>query len=449
MGHEVGASHPFNAATGNCGGNGVSNTNAEPGSGSTIMAYAGICGSKNDLQPHSDPQFHAVSLDEITAYTINGAGHSCAAETATGNTAPVVNAGNNYSIPKSTPFVLTGSATDADSDPLTYSWEQTDVGGPFGDWDKPVGNAPLFRSFPPVTTPVRYFPKISDVVNNDTTIGEILPSYGRTMHFRLTARDNRAGGGGVCFDEIAVGVSGSAGPFVVTEPNTNVSWTVGNFKTITWNVAGSNIAPVNCANVAIELSTDGGLTFPVTIMSTTPNDGQEEIIVPNNVTAAARIRVRSVGNIFYDISDKNFAIQASQENTFVFSNPEPVIACANGTTGTVISTNGLNGFSNLITLSASGNPAGTMVVFSGNPINPGSSDSISLQGNIPDGVYSITITGTAGSVVKTKIIQFTIGSPAEAPVNSSPADNSIGQPLNPTLEWFWCIRCAKLYSANL
>lgn len=309
MGHEFGGVHTFNAATGNCDNNEDSTANAEPGSGSTVMAYAGICDPLNDLQPNSDPQFHALSLDRITDYITNGAGSKCGVQTPTGNTPPVVNAGADYTIPKSTPFVLTGSATDADKDSLTYSWEETNVGGPFGDWKTPHGDAPIFRSFSPVVTPTRYFPKMSDILNNTTTIGEELPTYARTLKFRLTARDNHAGGGGICSDEILVAVDGKSGPFSVVNPDTATTWDAGTFKIIKWNVNNTNIAPVNCADVSIELSADGGLTFPVTLLASTPNDGSEEIIVPDNITAAARIRVKAVNNIFFDVSNKNFKIQ--------------------------------------------------------------------------------------------------------------------------------------------
>lgn len=309
MTHLFGANHTFNAETGSCNGNGNLTSNAEPGSGSTIMGYAGICDPANDLQTNSDPQFHAVSLNEVTDFITNGTGSSCAVQTSTGNTPPVVNAGSNYTIPKSTPFVLTGSATDADKDALTYSWEEVNVGGPFGDWKSPKGDAPIFRSFPPVTTPIRYFPKMSDILNNTTTIGEVLPTYSRTLNFRLTARDNRAGGGGVCYGEMSVAVDGKAGPFKVTSPDTATTWDVGTFKMITWDVNNTNVAPVNCANIAIELSNDGGQTFPVTLVASTPNDGAEEIIAPDNITTTARIRIRAVDNIFFDISNKNFKIQ--------------------------------------------------------------------------------------------------------------------------------------------
>jgi hypothetical protein len=311
IGHEFGAHHPFNSNTGYCGDAGQQSitTNDEPGSGSTIMAYGGICGSDN-LQLHSDPYFNGINFDEITQYAFNGSGNSCPVATLTGNNAPIAVAGAAYIIPTSTPFVLTGSATDPDGDALTYCWEQVDVGGPFGAWNTPAGNAPAFRSFLPVSSDSRSFPQISDVINNTTTIGEILPSYARTMHFRLTARDNKANGGGVCFSETSVTTINNAAPFKVTYPDVkDIKWNAGTTEIINWNPVGTMSSPINCANVMIVLSVDGGLTYPYILTASAANTGSAQIQVPAIATNQARIKVMSVGNIFYDISDNDFAIQ--------------------------------------------------------------------------------------------------------------------------------------------
>ncbi len=311
LGHQYGGNHTFNGNAGSCsGGNRNAATAWEPGSGTTIMAYAGICGSQN-IQSNSDDHFHSGSIDEIRAYTTLGSGNSCAAITATGNSAPVVNAGGDYVIPLNTPFMLTGSASDPDGDPLTYNWEQRDL-GPAGAPNSPVGNAPIFRSFPSKTTPVRIFPQISDIVNNTQTLGEILPSYARTLHFRLTVRDNNVSpsAGGVDFDEMEVTVAAGTGPFLVTAPNTAVTWEVGSPATVSWDVANTDQSPVSCASVDIELSTDGGLTYPTTLLLGTPNDGSASVQVPNSVTTTARVRVICSDNIFFDISNTNFEIEA-------------------------------------------------------------------------------------------------------------------------------------------
>ena len=438
MGHQFGANHTFNSEQGACGGNGVQGINVEPGSGSSIMAYAGICAPEN-LQNNSDAQFQTLSFDEIVDYSNFGSGNNCPVKTSTGNSAPVVNAGAAYTIPASTPFVLTGSATDINGDALTYSWEQVDVGGPFAVWNAPSGDAPLFRSFAPITAAFRHFPKLSSQIGNTTVIGEILPAYSRTMHFRLTARDNKAGGGGVCYAETTVSSSAAGGPFVVTSPNASgIVWFVNDFQTITWNTAGTAAAPVNCANVSIQLSIDGGLTFPVTILAGTPNDGTEEIQVPNNVSNNVRIRVMAVGNIFYDFSNNNLSIQTSPTATFSFNNPTTVAACSAASGTATLKTASLGGFTTNIALSASLNPAGTTVSFGASIIAPGGSTTVTLNNtnSLTPGSYTIKITGVAGAVTKTRDLVFIVGAGPVAPASlTTPVNDSIGLPVRPSFSW--------------
>jgi hypothetical protein len=313
MGHQFGANHSFNGNEGSCsGGNRHASTAYEPGSASTIMGYAGICGSQ-DLQPNSDDYFHGVSLDEIIAYTTLGSGKNCPVVTSTGNSAPVVDAGvGGFTIPKNTPFTLTGSAIDPDGDSLSYTWEEFDL-GPAGHPDSPSGSAPIFRSFTPVTVPWRTFPKISDLVNNTHTIGELLPAYTRSLTFRLTARDNHVSpsAGGVGNDSITFSVTNLAGPFQVIVPNTAVTWWVGTQSTVTWDVANTNTSPVNCTGVNILLSTDGGYTYPFTLATNTPNDGSATVPVPNTPTTSARVKVACANNIFFDISNTDFVVNGS------------------------------------------------------------------------------------------------------------------------------------------
>lgn len=319
MGHQFGAGHTFNASTGSCSGNGVTNISYEPGSGSTIMAYAGICGGGNDFQSHSDAYFHSASLEQISNFITTGNGLTCAAQTLSSNTNAVVPAFTGlYSIPFKTPFELTApTATDLTADTLTYCWEQRNAGG--ADFGKTLAltttDGPLFRSFLPSASPTRIFPTLPKLIGNYTTPGEKLPDVARSMTFRVTERDIYQGWGAFNFpsDAIVLDVVNTMNPFAVTSPVTGDSWTGNTFKTVTWDVSGTTSAPISCPTVDILLSVDGGYTYPYTLASGTANDGSETIKVPSvhTPTNFARIKVRSVGNVFFNLNVGNFDIEVN------------------------------------------------------------------------------------------------------------------------------------------
>jgi hypothetical protein len=308
MGHQFGANHTFTFS--------VEGTDAqiEPGSGSTIMGYAGITGS-TDVQAHSDDLFAVVSIAQNTTY-IKSASGSCAVVISTGNTAPVVKAGSNKTIPKSTPFALTGTATDVDAaDVLSYIWEQVDIyQNTSNTLPRPKSKSgPIFRTYDYSNSTVRYFPSMQHIL--DGSLGwkwEALPSVSRTLSFRFTARDNHTGGGNNKSASVLITVDSTAGPFKITTQNKSnaETWHGNETKTITWDVNNTDITPVNCASVNILLSTDGGITYPTTLAFKTPNDGTQDIIVPNLSTTKARIKIEAAGNIFFTINDTSFAIQS-------------------------------------------------------------------------------------------------------------------------------------------
>jgi subtilisin-like proprotein convertase family protein len=298
VGHQFGGNHTQNN---NC--QRSSTSSFEPGSASTIMGYAGIC--PPNVQNNSDAHFHARSILEMTNFVLSGSA-SCRQLSASGNTAPVVSAGSNFTIPNGTAFRLTGSATDANGDALTYCWEQYNNNV---STQPPLTTAtagPNFRSVVPSTSPTRFFPRFQDVLNgNLAPTWEVVPTVARTMTFALTVRDNRAGAGMTNRADMTV-TTAAVGPFRVTSPSLNESINTSANTNITWDVAGTTANGINTANVNILISTDGGTTF-TTLLANTPNDGNQVVTMPSTPAVNCRIMIEAVGNIFYAVSP-NFAL---------------------------------------------------------------------------------------------------------------------------------------------
>lgn len=337
MGHQFGGNHTQNN---NC--NSVAAARREPGSASTIMGYAGICAP--NVQNNSDDYFHGYNLQEISNEILSN-GHQCEVITALNNTPPVINStSGNIVVPISTPFILTGHATDVDGDVLSYLWEQMDNEA---TTQPPVATAtggPNFRSFDPSLDSNRYFPNLASLASNGPFTWEVLPSVARVMDFRLSVRDNHGAGSCNDYTDVTVTTNASAGPFVVTYPSaTGITWVGGSSQTVTWSVANTNVAPINCTDVRILLSIDGGQTYPYVLSSTTPNDGTETISCPNVSTNTARVMVMSGAQTFFDISNNNFTITCGTTQTPVF-NALPV-ACQNDAAFSLPSTsdNGISG----------------------------------------------------------------------------------------------------------
>ncbi|PSL42380.1 putative secreted protein (Por secretion system target) [Chitinophaga niastensis] len=351
VGHQFGANHTFSMSNEGTG------VNVEPGSGITIMGYAGI--TAQNIAPHSIDIYHAASIAQIQS---NLSGKTCPITIGINNATPVVNAGGNFTIPISTPFALTGSATDATAgNVLTYCWEQNDNASSSQTGTSSVASptkasGPNWISFSPTTSPTRYFPKMATILAGGLVSGplpggsagantEALSSVSRTLGFRLTVRDNAPYSstapvtiGQTNFADMTVTVSNSSGPFAVTAPNTAVSWAGNSSQTITWSVANTTAAPVSCANVKISLSTDGGTTFSP-LLASTPNDGSEVVTIPNTPTTTARIKVEAVGNIFFDISNTNFTITSGSS----CASPTGLTASAIATTSATVGWTAVSG----------------------------------------------------------------------------------------------------------
>ncbi len=320
MGHQYGGNHTQNN---NCQ---RSSASYEPGSASTIMGYAGIC--PPNVQNHSDDYFHGFNINEMWNFIKNGQGQ-CSVQTPTNNLPPVADAGADYTIPKSTPFILRGAATDPDGDALSYCWEQQNNNPAPMPPQNTSTVGPAFRSIDPMESSDRYMPALPTVLNNLTqSTWEVVPSVSRTMNFRLTVRDNAASGGSSSSDNMNVTTDGNSGPFVVTSQAVPTTWTTGNTETVTWDVAGTDVAPVNSPLVDILFSVDGGQTYPITVALNVPNNGSALVDVPNLNTTTGRLMVISSNNIFYDLNNAVITVDGLvgvQDFTFdnfaVYPNP--------------------------------------------------------------------------------------------------------------------------------
>ena len=406
MGHQFGGYHTQSSA--NCiSGDGT--TEVEPGSGSTIMAYAGICSPS--IQNQSDAYFHYVTIRDILKNVKTGVSSACPQVTSFANNVPTVNAGRDYVIPKSTPFILQGSGSDPDGDQLNYTWEQNDPQSyNSANTSAPTATkvqGPTFRSIWGTTEPVRYMPsKATVLAGNTSSMWEVLSSVGRDLNFVLTARDNVAGGGQTASDLMKVTVNAVAGPFVITAPNSGVSYSAGSNQNVTWNVAGTTGNGVNTPYVDIYLSTDGGQNFPTLLASKVPNDGAEIVTIPNTLGTLNRIMVKGYDNIFYDVSNANFTITAPAATFAVsFSGVEGEqnkAACKGTDVNYTIPYTALGNFAGTTTLSVTGQPSGATVVFSPATINVNGNITLTVGNTTGStiGFYTLAVTATSGSITK-------------------------------------------------
>jgi len=408
MGHQFGGNHTFSMSNEGTG------ANMEPGSGSTIMGYAGI--TSQDIQPHSDAFFHAISIQQITN---NIKAKTCPVSTNTGNSIPTANAGLDYTIPKGTPFMLTGTGTDANGDSLTYIWEQMDNAsssqtGASSAASATKASGPTFRSFTPTASPVRYFPRMASVLAGATTTAgseitvEALSNVARTYNFRFTVRDNRAGGSGNNSDDAVITVNGTAGPFSVSSQNSATTYTGGTSQTVTWNVAGTTANGVNAANVDILWSTDSGNTW-TTLLAGTPNDGSQAVTIPNSSTTTGRIMVKGSNHIFFDINNANITVNAGSGTTDTTAPTAPTLS-ASGTTSasTNLSWSGatdnvaVTGYDVYQGASLIGSTASTSYTVTS--LSPSTTYTFSVRakdaaGNISSSSNSVSVTTLSGSTV--------------------------------------------------
>ena len=338
IGHQFSMAHTFNSSSPNCIEQRSGSAAFEPGSGSTIMSYSGICSPDNISQSHldgnlADPMFHSYSFEQAANY-VEGTGSSCGVVSATGNTSPTVFAGARYTVPASTPLVIDGSGSDPDGDTVTFSWEQRDLGSAAALAAPDDGAMPLFRTLAPVASAQRYLPQLATVVAGEVDNAEKLPSKARSMVFALTTRDERGGRNSDSTEITVIAQPLINKPFSVAEPDLGGS--LGSVGTVRWNVGETDAAPISVQKVDLYLSTDGGLSFQSTPFATTNNDGYERVEFPSGIkTDTARLMIKGRSNIFFDVSDANFSLDSSAA-------PTPEVPAPNSVSGSVVGDTGIN-----------------------------------------------------------------------------------------------------------
>ncbi|QJT26935.1 hypothetical protein E4185_12865 [Aeromonas media] len=303
IGHQFGADHTFNGTTGSCGGGNREASQAwEPGSGSSIMAYAGICGEE-DLQANSLPYFHSKSIEQMRAHMATVS--SCGTTQSLTNNAPQVAAGNDHVIPANTPFVLKGAGTDLDNDALSYTWEQIDLGTESFSVASMVddGSRPLFRFVAPTSVPERTLPSLPSLLTNTLAKGEAWPATNRELNFRLTARDGK---GGVSSDDMKIQVVNTGKAFALTSPLVT-PLAAGQTQTIDWDVAGTNAAPINCSKVDLYMTRDEGVNWTL-LAGGQPNSGSANVAIPAGSDGTARLKVACSDNLFFAISPLKLSV---------------------------------------------------------------------------------------------------------------------------------------------
>ncbi len=324
IGHQMAAQHSFNHCDMM---NESLGTGYEPGSGITIMSYAGACdningnGLFNNLANTNFDVFHVGSIEQMYSFTREGNGTGCGVIQESGNHEPdiTLNYENGFTIPISTPFELTGEAEDMDGDTMSFTWEQHNAGPLVTVLGEPWGNAPTFRNYYPDTEKTRHFPILSNTLNNSSDKREVLPTYSRDLNFYFVARDNSYRGGTTVWEEVAFYASDQAGPFQVLTQQDNNTYEVGERVLVQWDVANTDQAPINTKYVDIELSTDGGFNLDHVLLENTLNDGEEYVYIPEAVTSTGRIKIKAVDNIYYDYNNINFTVNEAPQPGYYFN----------------------------------------------------------------------------------------------------------------------------------
>jgi subtilisin-like proprotein convertase family protein len=446
--HQMTASHTWNHCVNpQSDGQLAPNTAFEPGSGSTIMSYAGACGTSN-LNVPEDKYYHSASLQQIFEFTNTDGSpaYECAKKIDVGNTNPKIKiiTPADMTIPAKTPFYLLGSGTDAENDPMTFIWEQIDA-NPSVPLGEPFGGCPLFRSFRSTSNPIRLFPNQINIFNkvwDDNK--ELLPTYTRNMNFRFTIRDNNPMAPAVAMSDIKFKVSGNAGPFIVTTPDVaDTKYIAGQTYPITWDVANTDKAPVNAEYVDIFLAygntLDFGSTNVVQLVSKTPNDGSYDLKIPAKTSNSGRIIVRGHNSIFFAVSAKISVQEAVASGHYSNIVEVSKSACLPSPVEFDITTSAIAGLTDKINFVLEGTPPGAIASFEKQEVSPGESNKITfnLENVVGDSTYLLVLkTIVPGKdTLSREFYIITKGTDLSNIQHKSPAVDAAG--VGPTQKYEW------------
>ena len=436
LGHQFGANHTWSFESEGTG------VQVEPASGTTIMGYAGIVAG-NNVAPNGDDYFHHASIVQIQSYLQTT---TCATTSSIANQAPNITPLQNYVVPQGTAFALHANATDGDGDVLTYCWEQIDDGivvtSTFGPDNISGAN---FRSLPPTTSPERYFPQLSRILDGaleqinpaESSAWESVSTIQREMDFSLTVRDNNLAGGQVTSDTLTVSTVTAAGPFVVVSQDTDgISYPAGSVQEIRWNVANTNLPPINAEEVDIFLSHDAGLSFDEILAQNIPNTGSAKVQLPAISTSQARVMVKASNSIFLAVNSAPFVIEAVDAQmdfaslSYTTCSPDALLVPFTYETS--------NGFSETMTFdivsdqpfTAVFNPATASVDDTGVDLTLGNIE------NVPPGSYTIEVVGTGSNTSISTILEVVVLDANLSPAQLSfPENGAINTAVNPLFTW--------------
>lgn len=441
MGHQMGANHTMNnCSNGGAGGNENSATGYEVGSGSTLMSYSGACGSDNTGKNYQ--RYHVSSIEEMYNITRNGANGDCGVKTDIDNHAPepVLDYENGFYIPIETPFVLSGEATDCDGDELSYSWEQFDI-GPLSNVGSPIGNAPIFETYPLTEDKTRYFPRALTVLTNGYDQFELMPTYSRDLTFRFVVRDNNPGGGTIEWAEVEFQATEEAGPFMVTYPTAPETFEVGQEIEVEWDVANTDGDLVDCQRVDIYLSIDGGFNWgDIVLAENVPNDGKQTVILPNTPADFIRVIVKGHDNVFYDMGNIDSELVVPTTPGFAVDvSPLFLDLCLPATSSLSIESAAFAGFSeNVVYEVVGGLPPGAIATFSNNNVSPDEDIMLDLDMSsvTVTGEYIVQILATAGTETRLREVVVNVTGTDFSPLATvGPEENAMGVTSLPSFSW--------------